>query len=169
MYHIAGSNAVGSTLNITQINREHMGTYVCEANNGIPPSALQEFDVQVYCKLVIISISIPIILLYTCRTKSLWICVFLFALSIYFQCFPMQCLFSSAGKQFPGKHSAPNIFISSLYHCVRYHHSDYNQRLLSNEVIFNGVKNNLEHWNGETEQHPEVDELRIMDLRVIDY
>ena len=50
MYHIAGSNAVGSTLNITQINREHMGTYVCEANNGIPPSALQEFDVQVHCK-----------------------------------------------------------------------------------------------------------------------
>ena len=95
--------------------------------------------------------------------------MFSFALSIHFQCFPMQCLFSSAGKQFPGKHSAPNIFISSLYHCVRYHHSDYNQRLLSNEVIFDGVKNNLEHWNGETEQHPEVDELRIMDLRVIDY
>ena len=85
--------------------------------------------------------------------------MFLFALSIHFQCFPMQCLFSSAGKQFPGKHGAPNIFISSLYHCVRYH-----QRLLSNEVIFHGVKNNLQHWNGETEQHPEVDELRIYPL-----
>ena len=49
MYHLAGSNAVGSTLNITRINREHMGTYVCEANNGIG-SALQEFKVQVHCK-----------------------------------------------------------------------------------------------------------------------
>ena len=45
-----GSNAEGSTLNITQINREHMGTYVCEANNGITPKAYQEFNVQVNCK-----------------------------------------------------------------------------------------------------------------------
>ena len=51
MYHLAGSNAVGSTLNITRINREHMGTYVCEANNGIPPSSKQNFVVQVHCKL----------------------------------------------------------------------------------------------------------------------
>ena len=46
----SGSNAEGSTLNITQINREHMGTYVCEANNGITPKAYQEFNVQVNCK-----------------------------------------------------------------------------------------------------------------------
>ena len=46
-----GSNAEGSTLNITQINREHMGTYVCEANNAIG-KAYQEFDVQVHCKLL---------------------------------------------------------------------------------------------------------------------
>ena len=45
-----GSNAEGSTLNITRINREHMGTYVCEANNGISPNAYQEFNVQVNCK-----------------------------------------------------------------------------------------------------------------------
>ena len=31
-------------------------------------------------------------------------------------------------------------------------------------MIFDSVKNNLEHWNGETEQHPEVDELRIYPL-----
>ena len=27
-----------------------MGTYVCEANNGITPKAYQEFNVQVNCK-----------------------------------------------------------------------------------------------------------------------
>lgn len=56
IYISVGSNAVGSTLNITQINREHMGTYVCEANNGIPSPAFQEFVVQVHCKSLIFKI-----------------------------------------------------------------------------------------------------------------
>ncbi len=46
------SNAIGSTLNITRITRMHMGTYVCEANNGIPPTARQNFEVQVHCKFI---------------------------------------------------------------------------------------------------------------------
>ena len=46
----SGSNAVGSTLNITRINREMMGIYVCEANNGIGEVARQNFQVQVHCK-----------------------------------------------------------------------------------------------------------------------
>ena len=37
-------------LNITHINRVHMGTYVCEAFNGIPPNDTQEFRVDVYCE-----------------------------------------------------------------------------------------------------------------------
>ena len=37
-------------LNITHINRAHMGTYICEAFNGIPPNDTQEFRVHVYCK-----------------------------------------------------------------------------------------------------------------------
>ena len=48
--YISVSNAIGSTLNITRITRMHMGTYVCEANNGIPPTARQNFEVQVHCK-----------------------------------------------------------------------------------------------------------------------
>ena len=44
------SNAVGSVLNVTRINRQHMGTYVCQANNGIPPDARKEFNVKVLCK-----------------------------------------------------------------------------------------------------------------------
>ena len=38
-------------LNITHINRQHMGVYICEAFNGIPPNATQAFNVHVYCKL----------------------------------------------------------------------------------------------------------------------
>ena len=49
-YSLLGSNAEGSTLNITRINREHMGTYICEANNGIGEVARQNFKVQVHCK-----------------------------------------------------------------------------------------------------------------------
>ena len=44
------SNEVGSILNITQITRQHMGEYICEANNGIPPIAKHKFNVQVHCK-----------------------------------------------------------------------------------------------------------------------
>ena len=44
------TNEMGSILNITQINRQHMGSYVCEANNGIPPSATKIFKVQVHCE-----------------------------------------------------------------------------------------------------------------------
>ena len=50
LYSSLGSNAEGSTLNITRINREHMGTYICEANNGIGEVARQNFKVQVHCK-----------------------------------------------------------------------------------------------------------------------
>ena len=37
-------------LNITHINRAHMGIYVCEAFNGVPPNDTQEFNVHVYCE-----------------------------------------------------------------------------------------------------------------------
>lgn len=40
----------GHTLNITSINRVHMGAYRCMANNGIPPSTNQTFYVEVHCK-----------------------------------------------------------------------------------------------------------------------
>ncbi len=30
-----------------------MGTYTCEANNGIPPASKQEFVVQVHCNQLI--------------------------------------------------------------------------------------------------------------------
>ncbi len=50
------SNAIGSTLNITRINRKHMGQYQCEANNGIPPSAFQIFEIEVHCKRIFCTI-----------------------------------------------------------------------------------------------------------------
>ena len=45
-------------LNITHINRQHMGIYICEAFNGVPPNDTQEFNVHVYCKLHISIIKI---------------------------------------------------------------------------------------------------------------
>ncbi|CAG9762337.1 unnamed protein product [Ceutorhynchus assimilis] len=38
----------GATLNITMVNREHMGKYMCIADNGIPPSANHTFNLEVY-------------------------------------------------------------------------------------------------------------------------
>ncbi|CAG2055150.1 unnamed protein product [Timema podura] len=38
----------GHTLNITRINRAHMGHYLCMANNGIPPAANQTFLLEVH-------------------------------------------------------------------------------------------------------------------------
>lgn len=40
----------GHTINITKINRVHMGEYRCIADNGIPPSANQTFYIEVHCK-----------------------------------------------------------------------------------------------------------------------
>lgn len=44
------NSMAGHTLNITRINRVHMGAYRCIADNGIPPVANQTFQLDVYCK-----------------------------------------------------------------------------------------------------------------------
>ena len=49
-YQYSASYVPSPILNITHINRAHMGTYVCEAFNGIPPNDTQEFKVDVYCE-----------------------------------------------------------------------------------------------------------------------
>lgn len=41
----------GHSINITSINRVHMGNYVCIADNAIPPVAKYKFQVEVNCKL----------------------------------------------------------------------------------------------------------------------
>ncbi|XP_050294550.1 uncharacterized protein LOC126734833 isoform X2 [Anthonomus grandis grandis] len=41
------SHVTGSTLNITTVNREDMGKYLCTADNGIPPAANHTFDLEV--------------------------------------------------------------------------------------------------------------------------
>ncbi|KAL3289099.1 hypothetical protein HHI36_003540, partial [Cryptolaemus montrouzieri] len=38
----------GPTLNITRVNRVHMGQYLCIADNGVPPPANQTFILEVY-------------------------------------------------------------------------------------------------------------------------
>lgn len=44
------NSLTGHTLNISKINRVHMGTYKCISNNGIPPTAKQNFQINVHCK-----------------------------------------------------------------------------------------------------------------------
>ena len=61
VFYILVSNPEASVLNITRINRQHMGTYICEANNGIPPNARKEFRVNVLCKHMIMDIALSIL------------------------------------------------------------------------------------------------------------
>lgn len=44
------SSISGHTLNITKINRAHMGTYQCIADNGIPSPTSATFNIEVHCK-----------------------------------------------------------------------------------------------------------------------
>uniref|UniRef100_A0A182SLF9 Ig-like domain-containing protein n=1 Tax=Anopheles maculatus TaxID=74869 RepID=A0A182SLF9_9DIPT len=44
------TSMAGHTLNITKINRVHMGAYQCLADNGISPPANQTFNIEVHCK-----------------------------------------------------------------------------------------------------------------------
>ena len=41
------------------------------------------------------------------------------------------------------------------------------ESLLSNEVIFHSVKKNFQHWNCEAKQHPEVNELVGIKIRIV--
>ncbi|XP_014299177.1 uncharacterized protein LOC103574426 [Microplitis demolitor] len=41
------SSVIGTILNITVVNREHMGEYMCIADNGIPPPASYKFRLEV--------------------------------------------------------------------------------------------------------------------------
>lgn len=48
------TSMLGHTLNITKVNRVHMGVYVCIADNGIPFPVNQTFQLDVYCKSFIL-------------------------------------------------------------------------------------------------------------------
>lgn len=52
------SSMPGHTLNITKVNRIHMGLYRCIADNGIWPQANQTFQLDVYCKYLSLPLSI---------------------------------------------------------------------------------------------------------------
>lgn len=51
------NSKVGHSINITKINRIHMGTYICIADNAIPPVAKFKFQVEVHCKIFIDKLS----------------------------------------------------------------------------------------------------------------
>jgi len=46
------SSITSDTFNISVVNREHMGEYACNADNGIPPAKSKKFKLQVRCKHV---------------------------------------------------------------------------------------------------------------------
>lgn len=41
------SSVIGQTFNISVVSREHMGDYVCVADNGVPPQAYKRYQLQV--------------------------------------------------------------------------------------------------------------------------
>jgi len=42
----------GPSLNITKVNRQHMGSYLCIASNGVPPSISKRIMLTVHCTYV---------------------------------------------------------------------------------------------------------------------
>lgn len=50
LFTCVATSMPGHTLNITKINRVHMGAYQCSADNGVPPSANATFLLEVHCK-----------------------------------------------------------------------------------------------------------------------
>lgn len=50
IFNSIASSITGHTINITHVNRVHMGAYQCVADNGIPPIANATFYVEVHCE-----------------------------------------------------------------------------------------------------------------------
>lgn len=46
---VAVSSVEGTFLNITKVNRLHMGSYLCIASNGVPPSVSKRIMLTVHC------------------------------------------------------------------------------------------------------------------------
>jgi hypothetical protein len=55
----------GQMLNITHINRGHMGIYNCIADNGVPPAANRTFNLEVHCKYWFIKNTITVAIVTT--------------------------------------------------------------------------------------------------------
>lgn len=49
-FPLTASSMSGHTLNITKVQRTHMGIYRCFADNGIPPAANATFNLEVQCE-----------------------------------------------------------------------------------------------------------------------
>ncbi|RWR99536.1 Noelin-like protein, partial [Dinothrombium tinctorium] len=49
------SDVEGSSLNMSRVRREQMGTYICFASNGVPPHASKKFTMEVTFKPYIIA------------------------------------------------------------------------------------------------------------------
>lgn len=67
---IAASSIPGHTLNITSINRVHMGAYQCLADNGVPVAANATFYIEVHCELAFVHST-----LYVCICTYVLICI----------------------------------------------------------------------------------------------
>lgn len=40
----------GNVINITKVNRLHMGRYKCIADNGVAPAAVQYYSIETHCE-----------------------------------------------------------------------------------------------------------------------
>lgn len=46
----AALSVEGETLSLTKVTRSEMGTYLCIASNGVPPSVSKRMKLQIHCK-----------------------------------------------------------------------------------------------------------------------
>lgn len=58
MFYILEEAVTGNAINITKVNRLHMGRYKCIADNGVAPSAVQHFSIETYCKYILLCKSV---------------------------------------------------------------------------------------------------------------
>lgn len=49
----------GEVLKLTKISRSEMGTYLCIAGNGVPPTVSKRIHISVHCKLIFVIFRIP--------------------------------------------------------------------------------------------------------------
>lgn len=52
---ITVATAEGETLTLSKVTRSEMGTYLCIASNGVPPSVSKRMMLHVHCKWALIS------------------------------------------------------------------------------------------------------------------
>lgn len=53
LFSPAALSVEGETLSLTKVTRSEMGTYLCIASNGVPPSVSKRMKLQIHCECLL--------------------------------------------------------------------------------------------------------------------